>query len=80
MPATEPPLFKSATAFRASVDAHLKTRQRQLGPPTTSELLRRRFLQERLLARVFASPDSPWILKGGLSMLVKDPTSGEIQP
>jgi hypothetical protein len=73
MPASEPRLFKSASAFRTSVDAQLKARQRELGPPTTVQLLRRRFLQERLLARVFADPSAPWALKGGVGMLVRIP-------
>jgi hypothetical protein len=73
MPAAEPRSFKTPAAFRASVDTQLKARQRELGPPTTVQLLRRRFLQERLLARVFADPEAPWVLKGGVSMLVRIP-------
>ena len=29
------------------------------------------FLRERLLSRVFADPDSPWVLKGGTAMLAR---------
>jgi hypothetical protein len=65
--------FKNASALRASIDAQLRARQKELGPPTTLALLRRRFLQERFLARVFADPESPWVLKGGVSMLVRIP-------
>src|SRR3954463_10319872 len=63
----------SASGFRQSVDARLKSRARVLGPPTTASLLRRRFLHERFLARVFAVPDGHWALKGGVGLLVRFP-------
>jgi hypothetical protein len=73
MPPAEPGRFKNAGALRKSVDDQLRARLKELGPPTTLHLLRRRFLTERFLARVFADPDSPWVLKGGVSMLVRIP-------
>lgn len=69
----EPLAFRSATAFRQAVDARLKTRVKDLGAPTTLNLLRRRFLHERFLARVFAAPGGHWALKGGVGMLVRIP-------
>lgn len=65
--------FKTAAAFRTAVDTYLRTQATSLGPPTTVSNLRRRFLQERFLARVFADAGENWALKGGVSMLVRVP-------
>ena len=65
--------FRSAAGFRQAVDDRLKTLAKDLGSPTTLGLLRRRFLHERFLARVFSGPDEHWALKGGVGMLVRVP-------
>ena len=67
--------FRSAAGFRQAVDDRLKTLAKDLGSPTTLGLLRRRFLHERFLARVFSGPDEHWALKGGVGMLVRVPRS-----
>jgi hypothetical protein len=39
----------------------------------TVEQVRRQFLLQRFLVRVFASPDGPWVLKGGAGLSVRIP-------
>lgn len=73
MPTDEPGRSKSPGAFRRSVSDQLKNRRDGPGAAPTLRNLIRRFLQERFLARVFADPESPWALKGRLSMLVRVP-------
>lgn len=55
--------YQSASAFRTALETRLKNislvGQRDL------ERLRRQVAFERLLARLFADPEPPWLLKGG---------------
>ncbi len=71
--ADEKPPSVNFAARRRSLDDRLKAQARRLKPPTTVANLRRRYVQQRFLARVFARPDAPWALKGGLGMLVRVP-------
>jgi len=63
--------FASDDAFRRSVSDRLRTRAAARG--RTSNQLRREFVAQRFLARVFHDPDTPWILKGGTAMLARLP-------
>jgi hypothetical protein len=57
------------------VDARLKAQARQPGSRTFSEL-RREFIYQRFLARVFTTTDggaSLWVLKGGVGLLARLP-------
>lgn len=58
--------FKTAAAFKTSLEAHLRTRAAERGVPF--QTLQLKFVIERLLARLFHSPDAPWLLKGGFAM------------
>lgn len=58
--------FGSAAAFKAALEEHLrkKASERKIPLPT----LQLKLVIERLLARLFLSPDLPWLLKGGFAM------------
>lgn len=58
-------------AMRKSLTDRIK-RQAQLTGAVFPEL-RQQVLLQRFLARVFAKPDGPWVLKGGSSLLVRLP-------
>jgi hypothetical protein len=58
--------FKSAAAFRTSLEERLKQMAAKSGAPINS--LRLKVVIERLLARLFAAGDPPWLLKGGYAM------------
>jgi len=58
--------FKTATAFRQALEQRLKTTAEARGVPLNT--LRLKLTIERLLARLFASADAPWLLKGGYAM------------
>jgi len=55
--------------WRAVVDT-AQTVAKATGRPDTAVL--REYLYARILDRVFADPDSPWVLKGGTALLVRD--------
>ena len=55
--------YHSATAFRAALETRL--RNIALAQHGDLERLRRQVAFERLLARLFVTPDPPWLLKGG---------------
>jgi hypothetical protein len=61
--------YASAQAFGAA----LTDRFKRLGADTgqTASQLRRQFAYDRLLARLFATDSSGWILKGGVSMIAR---------
>jgi hypothetical protein len=63
--------FASDDAFRRSVSDRLRTQAAARGRPANE--LRREFVLQRFLARVFAEPDSGWILNGGAAMLARLP-------
>jgi hypothetical protein len=58
--------YKSAAAFRMSLEGRLKAIHRESGVPLQS--IRLKLVIERLLARLFAVNDPPWLLKGGYAM------------
>ena len=58
--------FKTAAAFRTSLEERLKQLAGTSGAPISS--LRLKVVIERLLARLFAASDPPWLLKGGYAM------------
>jgi hypothetical protein len=58
--------FGSAAAFKTSLEAHLRKRAEERKVPLGT--LQLKFVIERLLARLFRTPDPPWLLKGGFAM------------
>lgn len=58
--------FSSPAAFRQALESRLKTFAEQRAVPLNT--LRLKFLIERLLARLLARPNPPWLLKGGYAM------------
>ena len=55
--------YQTASAFRAALEERLKRAARERH--TDLMRLRRQVAFDRLLARLFAQPDAPWMLKGG---------------
>lgn len=55
--------YQTARAFRAALEDRLKQLARAQGIDLMR--LRRQIAFDRLLVRLFAEPDSPWLLKGG---------------
>lgn len=64
--------YRSAAAFRAGVETRIKA-EAAATPNRTVDQVRRQFLLQRFLVRVFANPDSPWVLKGGTGLIVRIP-------
>lgn len=62
--------YRTPADFRRAVDAKLRVRAVETGRPLTE--LRREFLYQRFLARVFTA-ESPWVLKGGIGLLTRLP-------
>lgn len=58
--------FKTAAAFRTSLEERLKQRAAESGVPINT--IRLKVVIERLLARLFAADEPPWLLKGGYAM------------
>lgn len=58
-------------AFRRALDDRLKSTARARGLPVNT--LRRQFVLECYLARVFSGPDDGWLLKGGTGLVVRLP-------
>lgn len=58
--------FTSASAFKTSLEARLRTRALEVSIPYQS--LRTKFVIERFLARLFREDGVPWFLKGGFAM------------
>lgn len=58
--------FRTAAAFRASLETRLRATAAEQGIPL--QYLRLKVAIERLLARLFAIDDPPWLLKGGYAM------------
>jgi len=65
------PRYATAAAFRRGVADRLRQQAAARGRPVLE--LRREFLFQRFLARVFADPTGPWILKGATGLLVRLP-------
>ena len=58
--------YASAAAFRAALEARLQTIAKAEG--TDLQRLRRQVSFDRLLVRLFADKNAPWLLKGGYAM------------
>ena len=58
--------FATSAAFKTSLEARLKLLAAQRGIPLNT--LRLKLVIERLLARLFALQNPPWLLKGGYAM------------
>lgn len=58
--------YDTPQAFRAALEARLRNVARQQG--TDLQRLQWRIAFERLLARLFAGDDPPWLLKGGYAL------------
>ncbi|MFC8044216.1 nucleotidyl transferase AbiEii/AbiGii toxin family protein [Nocardia sp. NPDC057353] len=63
--------YLSDNGFRAALNHRIQARARAV--TRTPAELRREFFMQRMLARVFADPSAPWILKGGAGLLVRLP-------
>lgn len=63
--------YATPAAFRAAVDARLRTAATASGRPVNE--LRRQFLTQRFLARVYTASCPEWILLGGSALLVRIP-------
>lgn len=63
--------YDTAHAFRAALQARLRNVARQRG--TDLQRFKRRVAFERLLARLFAGQDPPWLLKGGYALELRLP-------
>ena len=59
-------IFSNALAFKASLEDRLKRTAVERG--VTVNALRLKLVIERLLARLFASLEPAWLLKGGYAM------------
>ncbi|MEU4289457.1 nucleotidyl transferase AbiEii/AbiGii toxin family protein [Kribbella sp. NPDC026596] len=64
--------YRNAAAFRAGVEARIKA-EAKAHRTRTMEEVRRQFLLQRFLARVFADAETGWVLKGGTGLLVRVP-------
>lgn len=58
--------YKSASDFRKALEHRLQALSEQTGQ--NLQHLRRKVAFNRFLARIFAEPSSPWLLKGGYAM------------
>lgn len=58
--------YATPAGFRQALEARLRTEAASRGIPIND--LRQKLVMERLLARLFAEPNAPWLLKGGYAM------------
>ncbi len=58
--------YATAAGFRQALEDRLRTEAGKRSVPIND--LRQKLVMERLLARLFAAPDAPWLLKGGYAM------------
>jgi hypothetical protein len=61
-----PRKYASAVAFRVALEDRLNKLAREEG--LDFQRVRRQVTFDRLLCRLFAQPDAPWLLKGGYAM------------
>lgn len=61
--------YRSTGAFHMALNARIKSVAAATGAPAAQ--VRRQFLAQRFLARVFADPTAPWVLTGGTGLLVR---------
>lgn len=66
--------YRNAAAFRAGIETRIKAAS-VAQPHRTVHQLRRQFLLQRFLVRVFASPGNRWVLKGGAGLIVRIPSA-----
>ena len=64
--------YRDVPSFRAGVEGRLKAAARA-NPRIAVNDLRRQFVLQRFLARVFAEPRTRWVLKGGTGLIVRIP-------
>jgi len=64
--------YRSTNAFRIGVEAEVKA-VATTSPGRSADQVRRQFLLQRFLVRVFSQSDSNWVLKGGTGLLVRIP-------
>lgn len=62
----KPQQYKTATAFRRALEDRLRLHSEREGAPL--DRLRRRIAFDRILARLFDSPNPKWLLKGGYAL------------
>ena len=63
--------YKTAGSFRTALEERLLAIRAKEG--IDIQRLRRHVAFDRLLARLFAAPDAPWVLKGGYAMELRMP-------
>jgi len=63
--------LRGPAAFRVSLRDRLKAEAKRRGRPVNE--LEREFVLQRFLGRLFATADSPWVLKGGAGLLIRVP-------
>lgn len=63
--------YRSTTDFRRALEHRLKNEAEKSGQDL--QRLRRKVAFNRFLARIFAAPASPWLLKGGYAMELRLP-------
>lgn len=68
----KPQPYRSTNAFRVGVEAEVKAVAAR-SPGRSADQIRRQFLLQRFLVRVFSQADSDWVLKGGTGLLVRIP-------
>ena len=68
-----PTKYASATAFRTALEDRLKKLAQQ--EAVDLQRLRRQAAFDRLLCRLFAKADAPWLLKGGYAMELRIKTA-----
>ena len=61
--------YRDGTALWRAVGDRARTAARATSRPANE--LTRRFVYDRFLARVFADPEAPWVLKGGTAVLAR---------
>ncbi len=61
--------YRDGVAMWRAISDRARVASKETGRPT-NELVRR-FVYDRFLARVFADPSSPWVLKGGTAVLAR---------
>ena len=65
--------YVSAAAFRVALEVRLKKLAKEEG--VDLQRVRRQVAFDRLLCRLFALPDAPWVLKGGYAMELRVKTA-----
>ncbi|MFN8074151.1 MAG: nucleotidyl transferase AbiEii/AbiGii toxin family protein [Kineosporiaceae bacterium] len=61
--------YRDGAALWRAISDRARTAAKATGRPANE--LTRRFVYDRFLARVFADPEAPWVLKGGTAVLAR---------